>query len=274
MDLKLALENIKKIKPKFALEEIQCIRDNKEEAIPVLLDYVKEVIVNIDGLPDNYDAHSYAMFLLAEFKVKSAFEYLIKYIELSTEDTDWLLGDVLTEDFGAILASVATENDIDRIKTVIENNELDEFQRSAALTALIAMYVEGAYLQQDLFDYIGLLLEKCKNEIYFNTLVACDCIDIYASEYFEYIEKLFQNDLMDEGMMDIDDFYTETASGSLENSLSALKCNMNKTVIADTVKSMSWWACFNEQPAISNKIGRNEPCPCGSGKKYKKCCLQ
>lgn len=24
----------------------------------------------------------------------------------------------------------------------------------------------------------------------------------------------------------------------------------------------------------SPDIGRNEPCPCGSGKKYKKCCLQ
>ena len=23
-----------------------------------------------------------------------------------------------------------------------------------------------------------------------------------------------------------------------------------------------------------NKIGRNEPCPCGSGKKYKKCCAK
>lgn len=22
-----------------------------------------------------------------------------------------------------------------------------------------------------------------------------------------------------------------------------------------------------------NKVGRNEPCPCGSGKKFKKCCL-
>ncbi|MFV9631495.1 MAG: SEC-C metal-binding domain-containing protein [Methanosarcinales archaeon] len=21
------------------------------------------------------------------------------------------------------------------------------------------------------------------------------------------------------------------------------------------------------------KIGRNDPCPCGSGKKYKKCCM-
>jgi len=26
-------------------------------------------------------------------------------------------------------------------------------------------------------------------------------------------------------------------------------------------------------PAISEKIDRNGPCPCGSGKKYKKCCL-
>ncbi len=25
-------------------------------------------------------------------------------------------------------------------------------------------------------------------------------------------------------------------------------------------------------PRVSAKIGRNEPCPCGSGKKYKKCC--
>ncbi|MBC7333982.1 MAG: SEC-C domain-containing protein, partial [Actinobacteria bacterium] len=26
------------------------------------------------------------------------------------------------------------------------------------------------------------------------------------------------------------------------------------------------------QPVRTKKIGRNEPCPCGSGKKYKKCC--
>ena len=26
-------------------------------------------------------------------------------------------------------------------------------------------------------------------------------------------------------------------------------------------------------PVRSTKVGRNEPCPCGSGKKYKKCCV-
>ena len=29
----------------------------------------------------------------------------------------------------------------------------------------------------------------------------------------------------------------------------------------------------SKQPAVNkNKVGRNDPCPCGSGKKYKKCC--
>jgi uncharacterized protein YecA (UPF0149 family) len=32
----------------------------------------------------------------------------------------------------------------------------------------------------------------------------------------------------------------------------------------------------SKNPSIvrkTDKIGRNNPCPCGSGKKYKKCCL-
>ena len=39
---------------------------------------------------------------------------------------------------------------------------------------------------------------------------------------------------------------------------------------------------YDEQTIIDNSVpvsllsaaGRNDPCPCGSGKKYKKCCLQ
>ena len=32
---------------------------------------------------------------------------------------------------------------------------------------------------------------------------------------------------------------------------------------------------YNKDNIVVNeaKIGRNDPCPCGSGKKYKKCCL-
>ena len=41
-----------------------------------------------------------------------------------------------------------------------------------------------------------------------------------------------------------------------------------------------WLARRNENPLGSQpmrrsepRVGRNDPCPCGSGKKYKKCCL-
>ena len=32
---------------------------------------------------------------------------------------------------------------------------------------------------------------------------------------------------------------------------------------------------YNESRIVKNenKVGRNDPCPCGSGKKYKKCCI-
>ncbi|NLA88007.1 MAG: hypothetical protein GX847_12155 [Clostridiales bacterium] len=35
---------------------------------------------------------------------------------------------------------------------------------------------------------------------------------------------------------------------------------------------MSSKRATGNQPVHVVKIGRNEPCPCGSGKKYKKCC--
>jgi uncharacterized protein YchJ len=30
----------------------------------------------------------------------------------------------------------------------------------------------------------------------------------------------------------------------------------------------------SQQESTSKKIGRNDPCPCGSGKKFKKCCIK
>ena len=40
-----------------------------------------------------------------------------------------------------------------------------------------------------------------------------------------------------------------------------------KDIAADVIEKMS------TEPAHSEKIGRNDPCPCGSGLKYKRCCM-
>lgn len=273
MDLNTALENIKNVRPKFAIEEIRCIRENKEEAKPVLLNYIKQPVIDYDGLPDVYDAHNYAMFLLAEFRVKEAFPYLIQYLEADYDTVEWLLGDILTEDFGAILASVATIDDVKRIKKVIQNEELDAFCRASALTSLIILYVEGIYPRKELIDFFGVLLENRDDDYEFLTLLVCDCIDIYAKEHFDKIDSLFEEDLIDEMMIGYADFKRDIASLNEEKAFANLLNDTNKRFITDTVKSMSWWSCFKRNPE-KMKAGRNDPCPCGSGEKYKKCCLE
>jgi hypothetical protein len=64
------------------------------------------------------------------------------------------------------------------------------------------------------------------------------------------------------------------------------------TLFGDTVEEMSGWAGFKPKARNNDtsdwglpaslgmphrdplrKVGRNDPCPCGSGKKFKKCCL-
>ncbi|MBC7140087.1 MAG: SEC-C domain-containing protein [Defluviimonas sp.] len=68
-------------------------------------------------------------------------------------------------------------------------------------------------------------------------------------------------------------------------------------LVTDAIDELSRWHCysdafFEEQKARkvpnafrvapwtealqapAGKVGRNDPCPCGSGRKFKKCCLQ
>ena len=43
----------------------------------------------------------------------------------------------------------------------------------------------------------------------------------------------------------------------------------------DEVEETSIYEEVFEEPVINTvKVGRNDPCPCGSGKKYKNCCLK
>ena len=63
--------------------------------------------------------------------------------------------------------------------------------------------------------------------------------------------------------------YSETTLDS-NNSLNKLDVS---SLDAATIKRLMDYQ--NRKPSVREykKIGRNDPCPCGSGKKYKKCCL-
>lgn len=67
------------------------------------------------------------------------------------------------------------------------------------------------------------------------------------------------------GQVEFKAYYSENGIGKVHHELSEFKKENNK-----------WFFQFGREPKINQnkaeKIGRNEPCTCGSGKKYKKCC--
>jgi uncharacterized protein YecA (UPF0149 family) len=74
------------------------------------------------------------------------------------------------------------------------------------------------------------------------------------------------------------DYFIERRIYSLKDILSELskiKEEAEKSYRAEFGTDPMYDLIMQDEPreqAKSNKIGRNEPCPCGSGKKYKKCC--
>lgn len=56
--------------------------------------------------------------------------------------------------------------------------------------------------------------------------------------------------------------------------INQIQSNTNSKIeINNVINNIYLQSSKNSTVNISNKIGRNDKCPCGSGKKYKKCCL-
>lgn len=79
----------------------------------------------------------------------------------------------------------------------------------------------------------------------------------------------------------------ETTAVSLEIDYEALYHNMLKAKAKWLFNLSEWEEVLSKEKRLEikrefvkantitseNKVGRNEPCPCGSGKKYKQCCM-
>jgi hypothetical protein len=108
-------------------------------------------------------------------------------------------------------------------------------------------------------------------------LVSCSC-DLCPEEVYEDIKKVFSEDLIDPIFIDLEEVNRSLSEGWVEK-LARNKVDVHNQFIDDAVKCLEVSYYFEVEEAEilpkrykGKKIGRNQPCPCGSGKKYKKCC--
>jgi hypothetical protein len=285
---------------KFKREAVEAAVARRDEIIPELLLVLEEIAdpelaagLDADG---GYMAHLYAMYLLAQFRETRAYPLVVKIALLPSDLLESLFGDCITESFGAVLASVCG-GDLEGIQSIVENPDANEWVRGEALEALVTLVAARIKTREEILDYFRSLFHgklTDRNEIVWGDLVACSA-DLYAPELLGNIEKAFEEGLIDPMHIGLDEIRSDLAQGE-EWALARLATNPHRRLVDDTVKAMGWWASFNEdkthrpQPLeamnpwrdeiqtgykrAAPKIGRNDPCPCASGKKYKKCCGQ
>lgn len=295
MEIAEIMSRFERFKGKFEKEAVQAAVERKQEIVPLLLSVLESIGDKEEALRRNaeedYMAHIYAMFLLAQFREPAAFPLLLRFALLPGDLLDSLCGDMLTSRFGNILASVCDSN-IEPIQALIENESVDKWVRSACLGSLLTLVAAGLKTRDEIVAYFATLFRggiAPTDEHVISQLVCC-ATDLGAVELYVDLHTAFAGGRVDTAVVRFEQVKADLEKGT-EWALKRLAESPHHHLIASTVEEMEWWASFHPEPprerssAIEEfpaslstyrregpKIGRNDLCPCGSGKKYKKCC--
>lgn len=265
----------------------------KDRLLEVLALTPTEVEERAEAVPDDrhaYCLHTFALYLLALWEDPRAYPAIVAYLAADPIAVDGQLDDILTEDVPAMLARTYDGSDLGPLKAIIENTDAPPFLRDAGLRGLHAMSRLGKLDRGEVVAYFETLagtIEQPANK---------DFIDVFAMSMGALQEQRLRP-LIDRWATDggVDPLLLrpvdiEAAYGASHDDLQEELTGRQR--FDELIDYLCGWAWFNasdpaeleidddledwpQEPYIreARKVGRNEPCPCGSGKKYKKCCL-
>ena len=216
------------------------------------------------------------------------------------------LGDTTTT-FRQIL--IRTYNGhLDTLKGLIEAAEADAFVRADALQVLAYLTATGRISREETEAYLlGLydtLQPQQESFVWSGWVLAIGLLGLEALS--GVVHQAFGRGLIEPMVMGYDDFRRDLERtladpermagfeydqiGSLEDAIGELS---GWYTLSDVAKQdQDRWATSSEDAGLAyadtplplvdpftfvdplKGVGRNDPCPCGSGKKFKKCCLQ
>ena len=298
MEINEIVEKLKYYTPELPKEAITKALKQKEAITPKLLEmleYTKKNLEKIYNEEDDFFGYNYAYFLLAEFKEPKAFPYLIDLLNKDEEIVEYIIGDDYPGYVPRLLASTYNGDD-KALFDIIENRQINEFIRCSTLQTFAILYLYGVKDRKFIVNYLKKLLderEENDNSYLYEEIIEEVC-HLKLIELTEEIDKILYIIENDEERED------------LKNALKD-KSKINRNVypfkpfyeyIYDTVGIMEEWQCFRyiedeefeksddyiicqyiiqkrKENYMNTKvdIGRNDLCYCGSGKKYKKCCM-
>jgi hypothetical protein len=184
-----------------------------------------------------------------------AIEPLIGVFDSLCED-DWALAEL------PVVVAMLGPNAIRPLAEFLHDRSHEEFARVMAVSAL-----EEIAKRQPLFrdQVVSIITDYLDNEDPsaqgLNGSVVNSLLTLNATESIDVLRRLYER-----GTVDL------FACGDIEEVEIELGFRVERSTPAPNLLDL--YRQPGKRQARREKIGRNDPCPCGSGKKYKKCCLQ
>lgn len=235
------------------------------EHIPELMVMVEDdSLHDADQESDTVWAPLHAWRALGQLQAADAVPVLIDQLHRIDEHDDDRLGEELPKVF-AMIGTPAFGG----LAAYLSDCDHPMFARLAAAQALSDIGKEHPEIHEACVDILEQELRRYRdNDPSFNALLVNDLVRLRALKSLPVIEEAFEHDCVD-----------VTVMGDFENVQIelGLKAERSKPApSAGLLRSAGISGPLQREPIVrtEKKIGRNEPCPCGSGKKYKKCCMK
>lgn len=246
-----------------------------------------------EALQEDYVLHDFAMVLLGHWRDTRAYRPLLALARLPYQTVDDLLGDLLFETYPRALASVY-DGELAPLIAIIEDDTAHTWVRTALIDAWALLVIEGDAAPGPLEDCLLAIGERdaeglrsrpmASFEPSMTEAVVHTAADIASERLRGPVLTWFEENLIDPRSISRAEFELE-----IEMPLAHRRDERRRrgrSYLRDPQAEIGWWAGYHEVPVSPTqrtapasgtivrdtpKTGRNDPCPCGSGRKYKKC---
>jgi hypothetical protein len=270
--------------------------DNWDEAAPGLLGVLERFTDGTDRSEEAANALFFILHLAGERRETRAFAPLC-HLAKEADVLETVMGDGVTTTLERIL--IGTYNgDLDTLKGMIEAAAADEYVRSGALQVLAYLTATGRVAREETEAYLLRLYDSMEpqneNFVWSGWVLAIALLGLETLSGI--VRQAFARGLIDPMVMGYDDFRRDLARTLADPEHMAGLRHHRLAPLEDAIGELSGWYAFSDaftrdqerrpggmglapsaapQPLINpfKNVGRNDPCPCGSGKKFKKCCL-
>ena len=254
-----------------------------DEAAPRCLALLEAYTGGTDASQSTLDAMVFIVHLLGDRADKRAYRTLCRLM-LDEEKLTNALGDEACVSTLKGVLNQCFDGDTAPLRAVVESTEAESITRGEALLALAWLARNGRFPEAEFRDYIRELytmLKPRESDYVWYNLVVVTAILGYG-EFAAQAAKLIDDGLVPEEWLTLAEFPELMSTGDPEgnNGLESEEVEPFENIL----EAMATWPWDDDevedeeevqQPVINplRHIGRNDPCPCGSGKKFKNCHL-